>query len=162
MPQWGASTEYPQHMFFMENLRKLSKKYQKLLLNKSSEWCKIQHFLWIYCIHQTLGPSCSKPHYLNELLSGQNANCSSKYNIYFKCKSCSHFFSKNISVPAVFNGQSYIDTLTNNIISFEQLGPDFGFCLESSVMNSGRLVYSKYWYSDRQAWINSVYLDQML
>ena len=33
-----------------------------------------------------------------------------------------HFFSKNISVYAIFNDQSN-DMLTNNIISFEQLGP---------------------------------------
>ena len=34
------------------------------------------------------------------------------------------FFSKNFSKYAIFNGQSFNDTLTNNIISFEQLGPD--------------------------------------
>ena len=33
------------------------------------------------------------------------------------------FFSKNISVYAIFNDQSFNDTLTNDIISFEQLGP---------------------------------------
>ena len=27
------------------------------------------------------GPSCSKRHYLNEFVSGQNVNCSSKHNI---------------------------------------------------------------------------------
>ena len=39
-----------------------------------------------------------------------------------KCKSYSHFFSKNIGVYAVFNDQSFNDTLTNNIV-VEQLGP---------------------------------------
>ena len=34
------------------------------------------------------------------------------------------FFSKNISVYATFNDQSFNDTLTNDIISVEQLGPD--------------------------------------
>ena len=36
------------------------------------------------------------------------------------------FFSKNISVYmyAIFNDQSFNDTLTNDIASFEQLGPD--------------------------------------
>ena len=34
------------------------------------------------------------------------------------------FFSKNISISAIFNDQSFIDTLTNDIISFEQLGPE--------------------------------------
>ena len=39
-------------------------------------------------------------------------------------KSYSHFFSKNISVYAIFNDQSFNGTLTNDIISFEQLSPD--------------------------------------
>ena len=34
------------------------------------------------------------------------------------------FFSKNISVYAIFNDQSFTDTLTNDIVSFEQLGHD--------------------------------------
>ena len=33
-------------------------------------------------------------------------------------------FSKNISVYAIFNDQSFNGTLTNDIVSFEQLGPD--------------------------------------
>ena len=33
------------------------------------------------------------------------------------------FLSKNISVYAIFNNQSFNDMLTNDIISFEQLGP---------------------------------------
>ena len=36
------------------------------------------------------------------------------------------FFSKNISLYAIFNGQSFKGTLTNNIVSFEQLGPGWG------------------------------------
>ena len=35
----------------------------------------------------------------------------------------SHFFSKKISVYAIFNDQSFNDTLTNYIVSFEQLDP---------------------------------------
>ena len=42
---------------------------------------------------------------------------------FCNCKSYSHFFSKNISVYAVFNDQSFNDTLTN-IVRFEQLGPE--------------------------------------
>ena len=34
------------------------------------------------------------------------------------------FFSKNISVYAIFNDQSFNNTLTNNIVSFEQLDPE--------------------------------------
>ena len=38
-------------------------------------------------------------------------------------KSFSHFFSKNISIYAIFNDQSFKYTLTNDIVSFEHLGP---------------------------------------
>ena len=34
-----------------------------------------------------------------------------------------NFFSKNISVFSIFNDQSFINTLTNDIVSFEPLGP---------------------------------------
>ena len=34
------------------------------------------------------------------------------------------FFSKSNSVYAIFNDQSFNDTLTNDIVCFEQLGPD--------------------------------------
>ena len=40
-----------------------------------------------------------------------------------KCKNYSHFFSKNISVYAIFNDQIFNDTLINDIVNFEQLGP---------------------------------------
>ena len=33
------------------------------------------------------------------------------------------FVSENISVYAIFKDQSFNDTLTNDIVSFEQLGP---------------------------------------
>ena len=33
------------------------------------------------------------------------------------------FFIKNISQYAIFNDQSFNNTLTNDIVSFEQLGP---------------------------------------
>ena len=47
-----------------------------------------------------------------------------------KCKSYSHFFfSKNNNVPTIFNDQSFNDTLTNDIVNFEQLGPDLQFVL---------------------------------
>ena len=34
------------------------------------------------------------------------------------------FFQQNISMCSIFNGQCFNDMLTNNIVSFEQLGPD--------------------------------------
>ena len=58
------------------------------------------------CLFNSGGSSCSKRRKLNELVYGQNVNCSSKYNTRFTgifaeknvSKSYSHFFSKNISV----------------------------------------------------------------
>ena len=35
------------------------------------------------------------------------------------------FFNKNISIYAICNDQSFNDMLTNNIISFEQQGPEY-------------------------------------
>ena len=43
---------------------------------------------------------------------------------FCKCKSYSHFFSKNIGIYAIFSDQSFNDSLTNDIVSFEQLGLD--------------------------------------
>ena len=44
---------------------------------------------------------------------------------FCKCKSYSHFFSKNISLYAILiNDQRFNDTLTNDIVSFEQMGSD--------------------------------------
>ena len=39
------------------------------------------------------------------------------------------FFSKNISINAIFNDHSFNDTLTNDVVSFEQLGSDRRMCL---------------------------------
>ena len=44
---------------------------------------------------------------------------------FCKCKSYSHFFSENISVNAIFNDQSFNDTLNNDIVSFEKLAQIF-------------------------------------
>ena len=42
---------------------------------------------------------------------------------FCKCKSYSHFSSKNISIYAIFSDKSFNNMLTNDIISFGQLGP---------------------------------------
>ena len=39
-------------------------------------------------------------------------------------ESYSHFFSQNINIYAIFNVQGFNDMLTNDMVSFEQLGPD--------------------------------------
>ena len=49
----------------------------------------------------------------------------SNSQVFLLKKSYSHFFSKNISVYAIFNDQSFNNTLTYDIVSFEQLDPDF-------------------------------------
>ena len=43
---------------------------------------------------------------------------------FCKCKSYSQFFSKNISVYAIFNDYRFNDTLTYDISNFEQLGSE--------------------------------------
>ena len=43
------------------------------------------------------------------------------------------FFSKNISKYAVFNDQSFNDTLTNDIVSFEKLGPDLQTAMSNGI-----------------------------
>ena len=83
---------------------------------------------------ETSGPSCSKHRKLNELVSGQNVNCSSKSNIKFTgifaekmwVAFAWHFSAKILAYDTIFNDQSFNDTLTNYIVSFEQLGP--GLC----------------------------------
>ena len=37
------------------------------------------------------------------------------------------FFNKNISMYAIFNNPSFNNTLTNDIVSFKQLGPGWYF-----------------------------------
>ena len=41
-------------------------------------------------------------------------------NVSSLCKSYSHIFSKNVSIHAIFNNQSFNDSLTNDVVSFEQ------------------------------------------
>ena len=50
--------------------------------------------------------------------------CWKNVSSFCKCKSYSHFFSKNISIYVIFNDQNFNNMLTNDVISFEQLGPD--------------------------------------
>ena len=47
--------------------------------------------------------------------------------------------SKNIPVYAIFNDQRFNDTLTNDIVSFEQLGPDIFFVSQQNV-HCGKLL----------------------
>ena len=42
------------------------------------------------------------------------------------CKSYSHFFSKKVQHICISLDVNFNESLTNNVVSFEQLGPDFG------------------------------------
>ena len=131
------SRQFPWNVrtYFLWKIKK--KDYFLLLLGNTNSLCtprmhSLHYNVYGYDTLATMhpGPSCSKYCLFNVLVSGQNVNCSSKYSIRFTrifaekmwVKSYSHFFSKNISIYAIFNDQSSNDKLTNNIISFEQLG----------------------------------------
>ena len=44
--------------------------------------------------------------------------------VAFANAKATHIFSQTISIYAVYNDQSFNDMLTNDIVSFEQLGPE--------------------------------------
>ena len=47
------------------------------------------------------------------------------------------FFSKNISIYAIFYDQSFNDTLTNDVVSFEQLGPELLYTVVMTLLTQG-------------------------
>ena len=51
------------------------------------------------------------------------------WEAFANAKATQIFYGKNISIYAIFNDQSFNDTLTNDIVSFEQLGPVFQIML---------------------------------
>ena len=52
------------------------------------------------------------------------------------------FFSKNINIYVIFNDQSFNDTLTNDIVSFEQLGPGILIAWTTSYIMSTRMLHT--------------------
>ena len=54
-----------------------------------------------------------------KMLTALVSTISNSHNI-----SSLHFFSQNIGIYAIFNDQSLNNLLTNDIVSFDQLGPD--------------------------------------
>ena len=54
------------------------------------------------------------------------------------------FFCKNISVYAILNDQSFNDTLTNDIVSFEQMGPVYCKTWQFNTNGAKRLVWSTF------------------
>ena len=77
-------------------------------------------------------PSCLKHHYLTSSLAVKmltvlistisNSQVFLLKNVNSFCKAF-HIFSAKIFIYVIFNDQSFKVRLTNNIISFEQLGP---------------------------------------
>ena len=52
------------------------------------------------------------------------STCTISNSVIFAFAKATHiFYSKNIGLYAIFNDQSFNDTLTNDIVIFEQLGP---------------------------------------
>ena len=66
---------------------------------------------------------------------------------FVKAKATHIFFSKNISVYAIFNDQSFSDVLTNDIVSFEQQGPPgyvkIYYCLKAPYSSKIDILLSK-------------------
>ena len=62
-----------------------------------------------------------------ELVKGHFVNCFSRFNIQysdiFLLKKYSHFFSKKIQHICVSLDVNFNESLTNDVVSFEQLGP---------------------------------------
>ena len=65
--------------------------------------------------------------------------------IYMHCKSYSHFFSKKSQHICVSLDVNFSESLTNNVVSFEQLGPGQQYIL--STENRRNLCFSDYAYS---------------
>ena len=63
--------------------------------------------------------------------------------VFANAKATHIFFSKNISIYAIFNDQNFKDTLTNNIVSFEPLGPDEKSDLSGAFYNMEESKFSQ-------------------
>ena len=111
--------------------------------------------------------NCSKCRYLNELVSGLTVLESTISNtLYFYSGKCEQtfaihvLFSKNISIYAIINGQSFNDMLTNDIVSVEQMARGFRStsmllnCLtvESQVTEKKKLTWSLQWANSGNFW----------
>ena len=89
-----------------------------------SQWFTLSDSQWHYLIHSDF---CWK-----NVSSFCNANA----------KAIHIFFSKNISIYAIFNVQRFYNTLTNDIISFEQLGPGRNLVLVQDDVNQCKDTFS--------------------
>ena len=59
---------------------------------------------------------------------------------FVNAKTTHIFTAKNISVYAIFNDQCFNDTLTNDIVHFEQPGPGFNFLFNVIQLGTRRLT----------------------
>ena len=76
--------------------------------------------------------------------------------VAFANAKATHIFSaKNISLYAIFNDQSFNDTLANDIVSFKQLGPECNCAMQPSPGYSNiKSEYSKLKNEDVIWWKN--------
>ena len=100
------------YIIWVTSSEKVSLSMGKICRSRSSCICKNYH----------PGPSCSKRCKLNKLVKGHFINCFSRFNIQY-CKSYSHFFSKKFQCICESVDVNFNKSLTNDIVSFEQLGP---------------------------------------
>ena len=86
---------------------------------------EIPHFLVshpsLYCLLRPVCPNTYCKYGSKVIQQFLDTTLGSK--LYLQMQKLLTFFSKNFSIYAIFNGQSFNDTLTNDIVSFEQLGP---------------------------------------
>ena len=83
-----------------------------------------------FSIELKIRASCSK---LNELVKGHFVICFSGFNIQYSdifCSKnvssfCTHFFSRKIQHICVSLDVNFNESLTNDIVSFEQLSPGY-------------------------------------
>ena len=68
---------------------------------------------------KTTGPSCSKRRWLNKFVKGHFVNCFSEFNIQYSDIFCIFELSLDVNSNK---------PLTDDIVSFEQLGPDVWQC----------------------------------
>ena len=66
------------------------------------------------------------------------------------CKSYSHFFSKKFQHIFVSLDANFNESLTNDVVSFEQLGPDKYLSQHTKKGPSDRYVQSRIWVADMQ------------
>ena len=115
----------------------------------------------------TPGPGCSKRRWLNELVKGHFVNCFSRFNTQYSdifcwknvssfctAKATHIFFSKKFQHICVSLDVNFNESLTIDVISFEQLGPGRGFRIALPInMQQFRSVISSVQSNQSLCWV---------